>query len=335
MDATPVLTPDRIVEIASGFQASKLLFAAVEAELFSALAQGPATLIELAERTDRPSRTIRILADGMVALGLLEHDGGGYRNAAVADVYLSGKTPADLRPALRFWNRLSYERWRYLDECVVSGRPAGGEFALTPEEQTIFSEGIEAFTAGAAHALAATYDFARHRRILDLGGGTGSFLRAILGRHLNLSGTLFEQPSVTAVARQRRAELGDRLTVVEGDLLTDDIPRDHDVVLMANVVHYFAPEANIALLRRLRAHAAPEARLLLVDFWMDATHTEPVAAALMSGEFLVNTGDGVSYSVDEARDWLARSGWHALTHIPLAGPQSLIVAERALASAAD
>ena len=83
------------------------------------------------------------------------------------------------------------------------------------------------------------------------------------------------------------------------------------------------------LLRRARQSVAENARLLLADFWTDETHTDPPFAALMAAEFLMFTGEGDVYSEHEARAWLAETGWRALEHKPLAGPQSLIVAEAA------
>lgn len=97
--------------------------------------------------------------------------------------------------------------------------------------------------------------------------------------------------------------------------------------LVANLVHYWSPEDNVELLRRVRAAAPSDGRLLLADFWTDPSHTEPLQAALMAGEFAVHLRDGDVYSVDEVRDWLARTGWRFVHHIPLAGPQSVIVAE--------
>ena len=101
------------------------------------------------------------------------------------------------------------------------------------------------------------------------------------------------------------------------------------MVILANVVHLFSADHNRALLRRTREQVPDGARLLLVDFWTDATHTEPPFAALMAGEFLVITGEGDVYSEDEARGWLQETGWRALERTPLAGPISVIVAETA------
>src|SRR4051794_39166050 len=99
-------TPEPIMKIATGFMAAKHLFAASELGLFAALAKGPATAEELAARTQAPERTVRISADAMAALGLVEKEANQYRNGEAAQVFLAGTTPADLRPFLLFWDRL-------------------------------------------------------------------------------------------------------------------------------------------------------------------------------------------------------------------------------------
>jgi hypothetical protein len=330
-DATPApIVPDPIFQVASGFMAAKHLFVANEVGVFEQLAAGPATLDGLAGRTGVARSRLRVLADAMVALGFVERQGDVYQNAPVAAAFLSGQTPADLRPFLRFWNRLSYPMWTNLEATVRTGQ-AQGTMHLPAEEQRLFSEGVEAIQAAPAHALPAAYDFRRHQRLLDLGGGTGSWLLAVLRQCPGLRGTLFELPAAAAVARQRlsRDPAGQRVTVAEGDFLADALPAGHDVVLLANVVHLFSADHNRALLRRIRQQVPDGTRLLLVDFWTDATHTQPLFAALMAGEFLVITGEGDVYSEDEARGWLQETGWRALERQSLAGPISVIVAETA------
>ncbi len=134
---------------------------------------------------------------------------------------------------------------------------------------------------------------------------------------------------MAALAEQRIAAAGlaDRFSVVAADAMADDLPTGHDTVLIANLVHYWSPETNSALLRRVRNAVQPGATLLLADFWTDPTHTEPVQAALMAGEFAALLREGDVYSVEEVGEWLPAAGWGFLEHLPLAGPQSLIVAE--------
>jgi len=165
---------------------AKHVFVAGELGIFEKLADGPATLEELATRLGTPRRTTRIIADAVTALGLLERHGDKYQKSEVAQAYLSGRGPTDMRPFIRFWNRLSYKRWLTLEDSIRQGQGVAGEFNFTAEEQKIFSEGVEFFSAGHALALAAAYDFSRHRRVLDLGGGTGSFLKVLLQRYPQL-----------------------------------------------------------------------------------------------------------------------------------------------------
>ena len=321
------VTPSAILEAASGFMAAKHLFVASEIGLFSALADASLSLDELAERTGVHRASVRIVADAMAALGFVAREGDRYRNEPVSQVFLAGQTPADLRPFLRFWDQISYPAWMHLEEAIRTRRRVFGE--LSPEQNEIISRGVEAITAGAAHALAQSYDFSRHRRVLDLGGGTGSHVRILVQHYPELDATLFETPPVAAIARKALAgtEAGARIEVVEGDFFRELIPAGHDAVLLANVIHLFSPEHNRELLSRIREGVAPKTTLLLIDFWTDASHTQPVFAALMAGEFLAFTGEGDSYSVEEVGDWLGRTGWTFGDHQPLAGPASLIVAQ--------
>ena len=212
-----------------------------------------------------------------------------------------------------------------------SGQAPTRHGGFSEEDQQIFSQGVEALTAGPAHALASTYDFSRHRRVLDVGGGTGSFLVAVVRQYPDVHGTLFELPTVTPVAQRRLAgeSLPRPIEVVSGDFFTDPLPSGQDAIIVANVVHLFSPERNRELLRRLRQATDSGGRLLLVDFWTDPTHTQPLPAALLAGEFLVIAGEGDVYSEDELSEWLAETGWRRLEHRPLAGPASLVVAETA------
>jgi hypothetical protein len=326
---TGSVAPDRIFQVASGFMAAKHLFVANEVGLFAALARGPRRLPDLAEDTGVAQHRLRILADAAVTLGLLERRGDLYANSPVAASYLSGNTATDLRPFLRFWDRLSYPMWVHFADAIRTGHGHGAQ-VLPDEEQRLYSEGVEAIQAAPSQALPGTYDFSSHTRLLDLGGGTGSWLLAVLRQYEHLQATLFDLPGAAALARARVTGsplLAQRTEIVEGDFFRDPLPGGHDVVLIANVVHLFSPEHNVDLLRRIRAGVPDGARLLLADFWTDPTHTDPAFAALMAGEFLVITGEGDVYSGREVQDWLEATGWRAVEDRPLAGPMSVIVAE--------
>ena len=323
------VTPEPIMKIALGYMAAKFLFAANEIGLFEALAQGPASLEELSKHTSVPLRTTGIVAAAMVGLGLIEQEGERYRNGEAAATFLTGKPSIDLRPMLRYQDVISYPMWTKFGEVVRAGgrEPQFGK--LDEIQQQIFSAGVEAFTAPVATTLGATYDFSHHQRLLDIGGGTGSFLLAVLRKYPGLRGTLFELPGACAVARQRLSQEPEkaRIEIVEGDVFKAPLPQGHDVLLIANTVHVLSAAHNLELLGKARATAQVGARLLLVDLWTDATHSQPLAAALMSGQFLIMAGEGQTYSEQEADEWLKQTGWRKLERKQLAGAAGLIVAE--------
>lgn len=323
------ITPEPIMKIAMGFMASKYLYVANEIGLFEALDAGPADIDTLTGKTGIPTRTLGIVAAAMVGLGLIEQDGANYKNSEIADTFLAGRPGPDLRPNLRFWDQISYPNWLQLADAVRSGERQAQFGKLDARQQEIFSTGVESLSQPVALALAEAYDFSHHRRVLDIGGGTGSFLVAVLKRHPGLHGTLFELPGACAVARQKLAQVpeGARIDIVEGDVFKDSLPDGHDALIVANTVHVFSADHNVALMKSMRAGVAAGARLLLVDFWTDPTRTQPFPAALMSGEFLVFSGEGQTYAEADADRWLGQTGWRKLERKPLAGPLSVIVAE--------
>lgn len=312
--------------------AAKHLFVASQVGIFENLADKPATIGELAERTGLPKSSVRILADAMVVLGILEKHDGLYHNSPEATTFLAGKTASDLRPALRLFDRVAYLNWANLENAVRS-RQSSHFGALTEEQQQIFSQGVEAMTSGAANSLANVYDFGIHKRVMDIGGGTGSFLLPLLQRHPHIQEcALYELPDTARVAKARLAKygLGNKVKIIEGDFMKDNIPSGYDAIILANVVHILSPDHNIDLLRKIRHSCQSGDRLLIADFWTDSTHTKPAIAALMAGEFLVMSGEGDVYSVDEVKDWFAETDWKFVDYKQLVGPQSLVVAEATL-----
>ena len=125
------VTPEPIMRIAMGFMAAKHLFTASAIGLFEALAAGPASLEEIAQKTDVPFRTLGIIAAAMVSLGLIERQGDRFQNGEVAGAFLAGAGGPDMRPMLRFWNHISYPTWEKLEEAVRTGQGQAkfGEFS--------------------------------------------------------------------------------------------------------------------------------------------------------------------------------------------------------------
>jgi hypothetical protein len=141
------ITPDPIMNIAMGFMAAKHLFVANEIGLFESLAAGHSSIAELAKKTAISPRILGIVANAMISLGLVERQGNRYSNSDVAATFLAGRPGSDLRPMVRFWNRISYPSWQKLEEAVRRGEDQAQFEGFPEEEQQIFSAGVESFSA--------------------------------------------------------------------------------------------------------------------------------------------------------------------------------------------
>lgn len=303
--------PARIIELYCGYMISKTLFAAVEVDLFAAAGPAPATPAELAERCDIPERSARAMADLLADAGLLVREGPGFRTAPDAEAFLSGRGPADLRPMARYWDTVSYPAWT---KAIEAFRTRQGVRPVLDQAQTeAYESTVALVTAETAADLARTYDFGRHRRLLDVGGGYGTFVRPLLTAYGDLTATLIDLPEVARAVTEQAIP---RLTAIGADVFETPLPPDHDVILVANLVHLLPPDRIAELFRRLRSAAAADTTLLLVDWWRADLAPHP-SARFGAGEFLIISG-GDLYQVDEVAGWLAETGWRftGLTSLP-------------------
>jgi SAM-dependent methyltransferase len=319
--------PTRIIELAAGFMMSKTLFAAIDVGLFAAIGPDGSTPAELGERCAVPERSARAMADILAEAGLLVRDGARFRNAPDAEAFLAGRGPFDLRPLAHYWDIVSYPAWTHAAEAYRSRR--GVRPVLDKAQTEAYETAVASVTAETAVDLAREYDFGRHRRVLDVGGGYGTFLKEILGAYDHLSGTLVDLPEVAAVVAEQATTgpFAERLTAVGADVLTEPLPGGHDAILVANLVHLFGPEQIAVLLRRLRDVITPDGRLLLVDWWRTERAPHP-SARFGAGEFLMISG-GDLYQVDEVAQWLGAAGWRFVELQPLPPPSGVILAEPA------
>ncbi len=322
--------PDFLSEVGGLFMGCQMLFTSASVGLFEKLKDGPLTVDELADAAKLPRRSVSVLTSAMVAWGLMELKDGKLSNGKAAQRRLTTAGPDDIRPGYRLYEQLDLPLFEQFEQAIRTGMPVQTKRPIA-DFGRIFSEGVEAFTRPAADALPAAYDFSRHRRVLDMAGGTGSYLLPLLRKHSSLAATLYELPHVADMARRRLGSdpHGGQVEVVDGDALFDPIPSDHDVIILANTIHLLNQEKVQRLFQRLRDVAKPGTRLVMPEQWMDATHTSPMFGALLAGLYLCLSGEARNYSVDEGRAWLQGAGWRMLEHRPLCGVISLVVAEAA------
>jgi hypothetical protein len=313
-----------LLQLTNGFMAFKTFAAAVELGVFTALADGRALDVDgFGAEFGLARRPARVLTAALASLGLLEATPEGYRNSALAEAFLIEGRHDYFGGYVRFNDHMLYPGWRRAADALRTDRPViwdpdEQESVFGPEDEMImglFWEAMHSLAGFTANALAEVYDFAGHRRLLDVGGGSGGFPIALGRRVPSLASTVYELPHVCPIADGKIAEAGLTGTVSThpGDFTKDaELPGGHDVVLLSQILHDHDEETGRALLAKTFAALEPGGTVLVCEFLLNPERTGPQEAALMGMNMLIGLAGGQNYAENEYADWLAEAGFERI-----------------------
>ena len=317
-----------VFEMVGGVWAFKTLAAAVELGLFGALSGGrSATQPELEAALGLPERPVELLLAGCASLGLVDKDGDHYRNSALSEAGLVPGGPHDLSGAVGYFDTRSWRGWGRLTEALRTDRPTTWDpdvqdslFAAEDEEMLDrFWSAIHNIGRSTARAVADAYDLSGHRRLLDVGAGSGCYPIELCRAYPELTATCYDLPHVVplAAAEIDRAGMAERITTVAGDFFADEqLPDGHDVALLAAVLHDWDEDTGRMLLAKCHDALPPGGVLLICEMLLDDDRTGPPPAALMGLNMLVETEGGRNYTEGQYRDWLLDAGFREVTRLP-------------------
>ena len=302
----PDMSPETLLAAARAFQESRVILTGAELDVFSLLAEEPLTAAGAASRLGAEPRALTAVLDALAAMELLEKADGRYRLAAGAGCLASGATNSI--HAMLLHQAALWHRWTALTR-LVGGTPLPDR---TPEEATrAFIGAMNVVSSRQADRMAELVPIGNARRMIDIGGGPGTYTAAFLKRSPSLAATLFDLPLVVGMARERLAAAGlaERVTFVEGDFEKDELPGGYDFAWLSAIIHQNSQEQNEALYRRIFRALVPGGRLVIRDHVMEPDRTRPRAGALFAINMLVGTPGGGTYTLDEIRSGLERTGF--------------------------
>lgn len=307
-------TPDGILGLAWGFLGARVLLSAAELDLFTLLSDRWLSAEQVAGARGAELRGTAILLDALASLELLEkRDATFHAPEAVARLLSSGSPDSVLAMILHAGSM--WTRWSALTSVVRDGRtPTASPRMFDPREQEHFIAAMHVVGRGLASSVAAALDLSAARRLLDVGGASGTYAQAFLERNPELQATVFDLAPVIEMARVRlqQAGLSSRVTLVAGDFYRDELPGGHDVALLSAIIHQNSPEQNLALYRKIHRALEPGGRLVVRDHVMSPDRTRPPRGALFAVNMLVATPGGGTYSFAEIRDELAAAGFESV-----------------------
>lgn len=281
-----------------GYIVSQAIFVVAELGIADRLAGGPATADELARSTDVDAQALYRFLRALAAEGLFVEGPSGTFALTTAGGLLRGDVPGSLRHLCDLMGAESYQVWAESLYTVRTGKPAfdrvfGQRYfewiAQHPEASAAFNKSQAGLVALRMLPLLER-DWSDTKTVVDVGGGNGALLTALLGRHAYLNGVVFELPHVAEEAARRTVEVkvADRVKWVGGDFF-QEVPAGGDTYVLAQILHDWDDEKAAAILANCRRAMSAESRILILDQVIPAGNT-PHPGKLLDLHMLVLHG---------------------------------------------
>ncbi|MDA8427770.1 MAG: methyltransferase [Geobacteraceae bacterium] len=310
MTTTEWTIPD-LLQLSGGYWSTCALHAGVKLDVFSVLDGTPRSAAEVAQLRDSDQRGTAMLLDALTALGLLEKRDHTYISTEFAAANLSQTSPGYMGHILLHHHHLM-AGWARLHESVQSGGPIRERVAHGDDESVreSFLMGMFNLASQLAPRIAHAIELSGSRRLLDLGGGPGSYAIHFCLANPDLTAVVYDLPTTRIFAEStiERFDLSGRISFAAGDYHVDPVPAGFDVAWLSHILHADGPAACRALLRTAAAALKPGGMLLLQEFILDDAKDGPLFPALFSLNMLLGTESGQAYSERELFAMMTEAG---------------------------
>ncbi len=272
---------------------------------------------EIARRLGTDPRAMEMFLNALVSLRLLSKRANRYQNTSVASRYLVRGAAAYQGDRIHHLHNI-WPRWEKLQESVRTGRSALEEKEdEKPDPQRVrdFMTAMHNYAQMKAKTLLKRLNVRSFRRLLDLGGGPGTYAIAIARKNPRLTAVVYDLAHNLEIAREfiKGAGLEDRVTTQVGNFLEEELPEEaFDAILVSNVLHIYDPPTNISILKKCRKALQPGGRVVIHDFLLDESGTGPLYPVFFSLNMLLGTCSGACYRGAEMKEWLFTAGFSGI-----------------------
>src|SRR6266581_1265707 len=314
---TQAPSPALLFDTLNAYQKTAAIKAAVELNIFTALADSPATADAIAHQAKASPRGMRILCDFLTLLGFLTKSGDRYSLTPDSAVFLNRKSPAYAGGTLEF---LLSDHLRnafdLLTDAVRNGGTAQAQDGSVAPEHPMwisFARNMGPLMAPAAGGLAEliALDPVRPTKVLDIAAGHGVWGLAFAKKFRRATVVALDWAPVLEVAREnaRSAGVADRFSMIAGSAFDVELGENYDVVLIPNFLHHFNTADCIQFLKRAHAALRSGGTVAIVEFVPNEDRVTPPGSAGFSLIMLATTPEGDAYTFAEYADMLVESGF--------------------------
>jgi hypothetical protein len=327
--------PDRLLQLGLGFRGSRVLLSAVEIGVFTELARQPADLATLSRVLGLHDRSARDFLDALVALRLLERQGGIYMNTAETERFLDRTKPTYIGGLLEMASTRLFPAWGSLTLALKTGRPDSAtvptgdtfeQICSDPKRLRTFMAGMSALSSRAARDIAEIFPWRNYRSFADIGTAQGMMPATISRSHPHLAAVGFDLAPVRPLFEEFIVAQGlsDRVTFCAGNFLSDPLP-PADVLIMGHILHDWDLERKRALLASAYESLPTGGVLIVYETLIDDERRESAAGLLMSLNMLLVTSGGFDFSGADCKGWMLDAGFSRTEVRNLTGADSMIL----------
>lgn len=333
MSAPP--NPAAIFQAMQAFQQTNAFKAAVQLDLFTAVARGANQVDALAAACQASPKGIRVLADAMTVMGFLEKRDGSYALAPATAPFLDRRSPAFLGDAVKFMLHEGVQQdFGNMAEVVRRGGSLHGEGTVEPENPVWveFARYMAPILGPASQVIPKLLGpLPAGAKVLDIAAGHGLFGIEMAKQNPGTQVTQVDWRAVLEVAGENAAKAGvaDRIHRLPGSAFEVDFGTGYEVALLTNFLHHFDAATCESLLRKIHAALKPGGRVATLEFCPNDDRVTPPQPAWFAVQMLVNTRAGDAYTVAEISQMARDAGFLESTAHALEGmPYTLIISSR-------
>lgn len=336
-------SPEGIMQIGTGFWASKILLSAIKFELFTTVAEKKtmsASDIKSHLGFKCTDRHVYDFLDALTGFGFLNREGlletATYSNNINSDFFLDKNKPTYIGGILEMLNNRLYGFWGNLEEGLLTGLPqnevkAGENLfeemyadASRLKEFVLAMSGIQ---MGAFIALAKQFDFSKYTTLVDIGGSAGLLSLMVAKHQSHMSCITWDLPPVAPIVNETIAkfQLQERVKTASGDFFKDQFPKA-DIVTMGNILHDWDEETKLMLIKKAYDALPDGGAFVVIENIIDDERRNNIFGLMMSLNMLIETGSGFDFTFADFNKWVKSIGFKSTSLLPLAGPTSAAIA---------
>lgn len=300
-----------LLQLSGSYWAACALHAGVRLHVFTPLNGITLSAGEVAAVSSSDPRAMEMLLNALTSMGLLEKQSSGYTNTPFSAQCLVRDEPGYLGHIILHHHHLM-PGWAALHKAIISGGQVGGNF-LDEDDESVresFLMGMYNLASQLAPRIAAAVDLTGCHRLLDFGGGPGTYAIHFCRQNPGLSAVVYDLLSSRSFAEDtiNRHGLADRITFTAGNYHRDPGPADFDVAWLSHILHSEGPDGCKTILRKAVEALHPGGTLLVQEFILNDAKDGPTFPALFSLNMLLVTSSGQSYSEGELRRMMEEVG---------------------------